>query len=181
MDPLTVITGALGGVTTHVFGWLKSRSDNKHEEKMAEIRIREKAAEAKAEIEVAVQHAKGEEQRASWGAFRDSFKADSKVMSSDDRPKWADAILALVDALRLSTRYLLIWACFVAVVVSQHTGTHEPSIIDTIAGLGVGWLFGERGVAGALSVGKRVMTPSMQAWGVDPDKLAQLEAEQKQG
>ena len=176
MDPLTVVTGALGGVATHLFGWLKGRSDDRHEEKMARIRIQERAAEAKAKIEVAVQEAKGHAQQASWGAFRDSFKADSKVVSSDNRPAWADAILALVDALRLSTRYLLIWAALAATVYFQSKGS-DTGLVGHIAGMGVGWLFGERGTARAFE--KPKLTPAMQAWGVDPDKLAQLEADQK--
>ena len=178
MDPLTVVTGALGGVATHVFGWLKGRADDKHEEKMAEIRIRERAAEAKAQIEVAVQEAKGHAQQASWGAFRDTYKADTKVVSSANRPKWADGLLSLVDVLRLSTRYMLIWAALAATVYFQVTGA-DPGLVGDIAGIGVGWLFGERGMSRAVEKPAPTLTPSMEAWGVDPDKLAALEADQK--
>ena len=176
MDPLTVVTGALGGVATHLFGWLKGRSDDRHEEKMARIRIQERAAEAKAKIEVAVQEAKGRAQQASWGAFRDSFKNDAKVVSSANRPAWADGLLSLVDVLRLSTRYLLIWAALASTVYFQVTGG-DPGLVGDIAGIGVGWLFGERGMSRAVE--KPALTPSMEAWGVDPAKLSQLEADQK--
>lgn len=185
MDVLSPVLGALGGIGSHVFGFLKARSDNAHEERMARIRIDERKAEADATVQVAVQEAKGAEAKASWGAFRDSYRLDSKVVSGDGRPKWADGLLACVDVLRLSQRPLLIWAVLgVAVYFHTDFGQAEfASMLKHLVALSVGWLFGERGTAFAVDHHSKASFasrhPAAAAWGVSPEAFAQLEADQK--
>ena len=83
-----------------------------------------------------------------------------------------------MDALRLSTRYLLTWATLAATIWFTHAGT-DPGILDNVANMALGWLFGERGAARAIE--KHAVPPSWSAWGVDPAKVAKLEADQKKG
>ena len=138
------IIGGVGGLTTPLFGWLKSRSDNKHEENMGEIAIREKQAEADAAVKVAAEATRGKAVEGEWKSFEASYKNESTTM---DAPEGAGTVIhamyAFINFVRAMVRPTIIGVCLY-LFVDQWANLDDTARINLIS-IPLLWPFGERG------------------------------------
>lgn len=183
---LSGLLGGLGGISGHVFDWLGKRTDAKHAETMARIRIDEVKAEADAKVQVAVEATRGVEVQGDIDAFKASYRDAGRVVTKGQElsngQRW---VLVIVDGIHLTFREFLTLAALGvfgwAVMYADSTVASQALHLAVFA---FAWWFGSRHYESAHGGAKASFAsqhPAAAAWGVSPEAFAQLEADQKKG
>ena len=167
-----------GGLVSPILGYFKGRDENKTKLALRKLDIQEFTAEAAAEVKVAAEETRGKSEVASWGAFRDSYKADSFSFAKGHAlPKWATAPLVLLDFIRGLVRPAITGILLWWVIVNVTPG--DPAILH-MAAVALGWWFGDHATVqhyGDHAMASKVA--ALQAWGVPPDKVAEVATKTK--
>ena len=162
------IMGGVGGLTTPLFGWLKSRSDNKHEENMGEIAIREKQAEADAAVKVAAEATRGKAVQGEWRVKEASYKNEATTM---DAPEGAGTVIhamyAVINFVRAMVRPAIIGVCLY-LFVDQWAELDRIARTNLIS-IPLMWPFGERGGQKLLSAMNGSPAPK---WTPEPGNIS---------
>ncbi len=169
---LGFLGGGLGGLVGPIMGFFAKRDEHKQALAMRELDIKELSAEAEANVKVAAETTRGKEVTASWGAFRDSYKADSFSFAAGHAvPKWAAGLLTILDLIRGLVRPVLTFL-LVAVLIRHSTVGANMESISSMAFIAVGWFFGAR--SGEKHLGGPKVGDGLRAWGVAPGKVAEM-------
>ena len=138
---LHLLGPALGGLLAPVSKYFQGRQqlegkriDNKHEEIMADKRVAELEAEAKASIQVAAEETRGKTVEAAYRAFGSSIRRDQAAGASPGLSPWVQDVRALLVP-------FVVAAATTGLFVELLSGAPNVAVTN-VFGLPYGWLFG---------------------------------------